>query len=669
MNRDIKTQFFIFILLFAFVLLVNHYIIAVNHIYQEQPEIYLANSQITSFHDFINLYLHPFMFNVFYIPFFRPSGHFLIYQVLAPLLGWHNNQAMLVVNFLFLALTGLYLIKLYQLLFPRMVMGAYIAFALYLMHPALILSRLIVLHFEFAYVLLTVMGTFYFVRWCQTNYATSSSQINKVTFTNFRGLIAAIFLYAFAITFKESAIMLGPVLAAYLCISLYSGQPLAQYARAVLANKQVRNILLLLTMISLILVTYITLQWPTLHNPAALDSNWQTTVSSAAELIKILLASPYNLLPDSIYSLYHSGWRDTIFPSVTRLIIWSCILMTIWSMWILKKSTDAEAQTYRNSLLFLFVSALIYLVLPIGWGMGLAWHLSLTLLCLSAIAGFGVEYLFQHFIHQTKWQMFSCGALALLIGLSTLLVNDENIAFALAKNKMDFTLMTNAVTNPPAIKNKLNNDSVIVVEDRTSDNGYPMGNYYPLSHLFTLGTYNINQMERTTSRSFFKFQSIYAGTLFRWVYLMPQLKEEVIPFQIDKMNKVPDIVLYNWLKHKNNIFCLGYDDAGRWSDKTDAFKMKLQQENARRKLTINDYQAEPNMKLPGRPTSQLTILLPEPSICQLQCDQSKQCRGFTYADVAYMGHHSRKCFYFSADNISAAKQPCSVCTTYLKRSS
>lgn len=665
-SRTIK-QFFIFVLLFAFVLLVNRDIISLNYIYQEQPEIYFANSQIHSLSDFLNLYLHPNMFNVFYIPFFRPSGHFLIYQLLAPILGWQNNQGMLAINFLFLALTGFYVIKLYQLLFPRMMIGAYIAFALYLMHPALILSRLIVLHFEFAYVCLVTMATYYFVTFCQSHYSCVNPEVSEVRFNRFGGLALVILLYALAITFKESAVLLGPVLAAYLCISLYSGQSVIQYTRELWRNSAVRNVFLLLSVISLAFLLYLTLQWPTLQNPVKQESNWQITISSAAELIKILLASPYNLLPDSIYSLYHSRWREFVYSDATRVLIWTCILFTVSSIWLLRKNNSDTARVYRKSTLFLFVSAMIYLSLPLCWGMGLPWHLNLTLLSLSMLAGFGFEYMLDYMKLNTEWRTFIGGTLALLIGLSTLVVNQQNITFAKAKYKYEFLLMTSAVSHPPAIKTQLNEDSVIVVEDRTAHDGYTLGNYYPLSDLFTLGTYDVHELERSYSRSFLKFQSIYGGTLFRWVYSMPALREEVIPFEIDKMNKLPDIVVYNWLQHQNNIFCLGYDESGNWYDKTEAFKKNLSAENARRKLTVNSYQSEANMKWQGKPIGQLEIYLPEPSICKLQCDQARLCHGFTYADVAYQGHHFRKCFYFSKSDLSAAtKSACKTCTLFIK---
>ncbi len=666
-SRGIK-QFIIFILLFAFVLLVNQDILSQNYIYSEQPEIYFANSQIHSLRDFFNVYLHPYMFNVFYIPFFRPSGHFLIYQILTPILGWHNTQAMLAVNFLFLALTGFYLIKLYQLLFPRMKIGGYIAFSLYLMHPALILSRLLILHFEFAYVFLVVLATYYFVRYCQGNYSITQPQINKIHFKNLHQLVGIVLLYCLAITFKETAIMLGPVLAAYLCVTLYSGQGMVQYAREVLGNKQIRNMLLLLMTITMALLIYISLQWPTFQNPVQHETGWRLNVSSAAELIKLLLASPVNLLPDSIYTLYHASWRELVCPPATRLLIWFCILATVVSIWNIRNTDTETMRFYRKSIAFLILSALVYLILPLGWGMGLPWHLSLTLLCLSMLSGFGVEYLLGYLMREKQWRMVSGGALALLIGLSTVYVNDENIAFAKAKYKADFVLMTNALAHPPAIQHKLNADSVIVIEDRTSHDGYSLGNYYPLENLINLGAYNINNLERSHSRSFLKFESIYAGTLFRWVYLKPELKEEVIPFEISKMNAVPDIVLYTWLQHKNNIFCLGYDDAGNWYDRTEMFKQKLAEENNRRQLTVHVYQAEPNVKWQGQPSGELSILIPEPSICQLQCDQAKSCQGFTYADVEQLGHHVRKCFYFTSLQLSAEnnKMPCKVCTLYIK---
>lgn len=666
---SIAKRLFSFALLFLFVLLVNRQVISFNLVYQEQAELYIANLQVNSFHDMLNIYLHPNMLNVFYIPFFRPSGHFLIYKLLMPILGWHNNQGMIVVNLFFLAMTGYYLVKLYRLLFPGFIIGGYIAFAIYLMHPALILSRMIVLHFEFAYVFMVVLSTYYFSLFIDRNVTVISPTIRSVTFRHLKWFIISLFVYAVAITFKEAAIMLGPVLALYLCISLYDGQKVLAFSRDLYRNKRIRDVFLLLTIVSLILGFYLSLQWPTLSNPVKHEASWKALLSSSNELIKILLASPYNFIPGSWYDLQSAKWRDVIFPASTRVLIWSLIIITMFSIVLVKKNDSVDAIRQRKSLLFLFLSALIYLVLPIGWGMSLPWHLSLSLVCLCMLAGFSVEYLERYVTANPYWVTVTGGFVTLLIGINTIPVNKANISYVQAKYGMELALARNALLNPPDIKNKLNKDSVIVVEGRTYQDGYSLGNYYPLHYLYTIGTYDIHLMEALHSRSYFKFQSIYAGTYFRWAYLMPILKEEVVPFQINKMNKVPDIVLYKWLQNFQNIFCIGYDDAGNWQDRTEEFKLNIVKENLKRHLITNDYRLRPNVMVLGNQIGQLELALPEPALCQLQCDKRKDCAAFTFVNAEYPRKPIRKCVFYSVSKSNQIKsKACKVCTQYTKLS-
>ena len=152
--------------LMSFVLIVNFPIIAFDMMYPEQAILYFVNQKITHVSDLANIYLSPMSLQ-FSIPFFRPSGHFLMYQLLMPILGWQNTKALIIVNLIFLSVTGYFLIKLYSLLFPRFKVEGYVAFSVYLMHPALSLSRLIVLHFEFAYVCFFVVSLYCFALFCK----------------------------------------------------------------------------------------------------------------------------------------------------------------------------------------------------------------------------------------------------------------------------------------------------------------------------------------------------------------------------------------------------------------------------------------------------------------------------------------------------------------------
>lgn len=148
--------------LIAFVLLVNLPIIYFGMLYPEESLTYVGNQQIHHFSDLINIYLHPQLFHST-IPFFRPSGHFLIYQILTPIIGWHQTKILTAVNFTFMALTGYYMIQLYKLLFRGYWVGGLIAFSIYLAHPSLFLIKASVLHFEFAHTFFAILGLYFFV--------------------------------------------------------------------------------------------------------------------------------------------------------------------------------------------------------------------------------------------------------------------------------------------------------------------------------------------------------------------------------------------------------------------------------------------------------------------------------------------------------------------------
>ena len=92
-------------------LLLNSRVISYNFFYFEQPLMYIANQHALTFKDLLFQYTHPKFLHL-YIPFFRPSGHFLIYYLLIPLFGWHNQQALFVINFIFLGIAGFVIIIL-----------------------------------------------------------------------------------------------------------------------------------------------------------------------------------------------------------------------------------------------------------------------------------------------------------------------------------------------------------------------------------------------------------------------------------------------------------------------------------------------------------------------------------------------------------------------------
>src|SRR5437763_1759953 len=99
-----------FSMILLLVCFVNRSVFQFDMMYPEQPTLYLANQAIKHWSDLFAIYLHPKLLHT-NIPFFRPSGHFLIYQLITPIVGWHNTQAFFLINMLFLSLTGYFLIR------------------------------------------------------------------------------------------------------------------------------------------------------------------------------------------------------------------------------------------------------------------------------------------------------------------------------------------------------------------------------------------------------------------------------------------------------------------------------------------------------------------------------------------------------------------------------
>jgi hypothetical protein len=146
---------------------------------------------------------------------------------------------------------------------------------------------------------------------------------------------------------------------------------------------------------------------------------------------------------------------------------------------------------------------------------------------------------------------------------------------------------------------------------------------------------------------------------------MPDLKEEYFPFQIEDMKNVPDAAIYDWLQHFDNIFCLGYDKNGVWSDRTALFKKNLLIEKKHRHLVVNQYRLLPAMGIAGNGLYAKTVSLPEVMSCQQQCDQDKHCKGLTY--VSAISARSRPTCYFYSSLLKSGEASCAVCTSYIKK--
>lgn len=611
-----------FIFILFVVLITNYSIIAFNMMYPEQPTIYLANQAIQHFSDLITIYLHPQFLHAD-IPFFRPSGHFLIYQLLTPILGWHNTKALFVVNFIFLAIAGYFLIKLYEILFTSYRYGGWIAFGIYVMHPALSLSKLTLMHFEFAYVAFTIWSLYLFVTYCHSK----------------KYLYLSLLLYIVAVTFKEPAIMLGPVMISYYLINQK-------------INKPDYKIIGLILITSSLLSLYILSSWPTIQY-AGKTINIGRTLGTANAFLTDALGFTHSYITSGFLAYPNLAWRTIVFPDSARYVIWILLITTAFVSYLIFKSNQSK---YKQSLLFIYAASLLFLILPLGWGMAAPWHYSLTILMLSLAMGFSIEYLIQQHPKLSLHNRKLCFGSALLLCLLTLHVNHLNIdKYSHVKNgSLALALNRNAIFNPPDLKGKLNNQSIIVVEDSLLQNDYIMGNAaFPFLLFLKEGDYDDVAIRQQAFMM--KFDHTFSGTLFRYAYEMPAIKEEVLPFKIENMNDIPNEILYTWLQQGDNIFAVGYDQAGNWHDKTEQFKRMLAFIERERQLTYNQYQHYLEQKIAGKSSYTKTILFPDKQLCSYTCDQDKQCIGFTLTDSVTQYHHTTQCeFYHQGSKIALA---------------
>lgn len=114
------------IALFIFcVIVVNWSVISFDFLCPEQIVVYIANLNIKSFGNILDIYLYPKMLQ-HNIPFFRPTGHFVMYQLFAPWPGWQNSKGLIVINLVILAITGYVMLKIYELLFPHHNLSFYV---------------------------------------------------------------------------------------------------------------------------------------------------------------------------------------------------------------------------------------------------------------------------------------------------------------------------------------------------------------------------------------------------------------------------------------------------------------------------------------------------------------------------------------------------------------
>lgn len=638
--------------LILLVLVFNIPTLKFNLIYNEQAPLYLANQHVNSLLDLIKIYLHPQLLYEHGILFFRPSGHFLMYQLFAPILGWHNIKGFLVVSLIFLALSGYMMIKIYHLLFPQFKVGGYIAFSIYLMHPALIISRMMIEHFDFAHIFFCLLSLYFFIIFCQQNKL-STTVIKEIKLTHFRPLILSLIFYAVAVTFKEVALFLAAVLISYLLITLYHKQRYAKFFSAIIHCREINRLLLLLVMTSLLLTAYISMAW----EPLMTLQNEISFTAAAHTLVR--------------YFEYFTGlWRQThyvnlvdywladgiIFPGIIRITLYCfCILLLISTLIVYTKKSVAY---FKKSLTFLYLALLIFLIVPVIYSVrvnaGHPWHLNLSLVFFCLLLGFSFELMSQFFCK--KYSTLIGLMVAIMIGAGNIVVTNTHIYEKHDKTSFILELNRNAVLNPPDIKSKLTPDSVIIIEDKQ-----PLG-YYLLGDSFIYANYPAFAHHHLP---FLKPSPVYNSLLFRWAYLLPGLKEQVYPFQVNKMIYVPDAVIYSWLRHYNNIYCLGYDDQARWHDNTTHFKNNLLLEQGTRRVKVNAYHTLAITMVKGGVLYSKKLPVPSSFICQYECDQNTLCRGFVYLAPMKDHHTGGTCVFLSALYKNTEKF-CAPCTTFIK---
>ncbi len=616
-------------LLFIMVIATSYAIISFDMMYPEQPTIYLANQAIKNVGDLLAIYLHPRFLHAD-IPFFRPSGHYLIYQLITPFIGWHQTRLFILINLTFLALTGYFLIGIYRILFKPYQYGAWVAFSLYLMHPALSISKLTIMHFDYAYIFFMAWSFYLFLQCCQ-------QKLQRYTL-----LMTSLLLYAIALTFKEPAIMLGPVMVCYLFLTRH--------------NKKIIPATVLITLTSILLGLYLLASWPA-SNYGNRAFNLYFSLGTINAFLTDGIGLTHQYIANGILANPNQAWRTLVFPDAARWILWPLLWLSLLVFII---------SPYKKVMLFLFISSALFLVLPFCWGMAAPWHYSPTLLMLSLMMGFSLDYVCNNIPILTPKTAAVCYTVTLLAAIAAINVNQVNIDkyMALKDGPVSLGINRNAVLNPPDIKNKLNNDSVLVVEDSAIQNDYTVGNSaFPFLLTMQEGYYdNLDKKQRTYA---IQFHHTYSGTLFRYAYLMPSLKEEVYPFRIENMDNVPNEILYTWLQHANNIFSVGYDEQGKWYDKTDLFKYHLMRVQNNRRLIINTYRSQPVTSINKKLTFTKTLLYPDEQLCAYTCDQDTQCKGFVFKHTMQGNHHVMQCgFYQSAYKVS--DMACDHCVQYMK---
>jgi hypothetical protein len=644
-------------ILIALTVLLSWPLVTANLLYPEQAIFYNANQLIHSFSDLINVIMHPRLFNVA-VPFARPSSNFLLYQLITPLLGWHNLAGLVIVNLTFLGIVGYLLLKLYQEFFPGMVAGGYLAFSFYLMHPGMILTRRVIMNFDFSYIACVLLSILVFVRFVKKNLPVSQSP-TPLKFTHTYLLLIAIFFYFLAVTLKESAVMLGPVLGTYFLIAFYQRDQLV----SVFKNKEKLSIFMLLGIVSVAAALYLSLAYGGYGFPVGRDVGRFSFFKVVHNFIGFLLCSAASYVPEPVSAAVKALGPSQI-PTLTQYVLWALLIISGVSIInIFLRATSV----YKKPLLYLLTALLMFMIIPLVWGQGFPWHLSLSFACEALILGFGVEFYLRHRFSKTTSATMVI-LLSAIIAFSAYQVDKINPDLLKQDStSLGLKLNYNSIAHPPLIRNQLNDQSILVVQDNADLGDYLLGNAaYPAIVINQNQNFNFDDFGGWGQKKifFWRVQPIYNGTLFRWAYLLPDLKEELVPFKDNDMRLVSDTILRSWISHLNNIFCLTYDSAGNWFDNTSQFKKNIILEQSKRHLVINKYNAVATTALSAKLASMKKLPYADPELCQTYCDSLHSCKGFTFVHVTKAGKNLAQCLFYN--RINAAHKPCPVCTAFFK---
>jgi hypothetical protein len=415
-------------------------------------------------------------------------------------------------------------------------------------------------------------------------------------------------------------------------------------------------------MVSISLAGYLMLSWHNGYHPLLSYTNGAKAMTAAHSFFDYLMLRPDHYAATANDSAIVEVLRLQLMPNFLRYTCWLMLGLAGVS-WI--NVLRQKNIVFKKSLAFLLVALILFMLLPIIWGGGHPWHLSLSYVCEALLVGFGVEFYLRSFFSTTVTIVLG-SMLALMLALGTYQIDQLNL-HGIANLPAGYALKLNynAVMHPPALKSQLNVDSILVVQDHLNMGDYYFGDsVYPALTLTTADNFNFDTLIPGQQHMFWRAQPKYNGTLFRWAYSLPQLQEEVVPFTDSDLRLITDAMLGDWLRHINNIFSVAFDKTGNWFDNTARFKLSILAEQKRRHLTINNYHALALTAIHNKYDGYQRLPYADAELCKTVCDHNHGCKAFTYVHLTKDGKTYAQCFYYNkqADNL----KHCQLCTGYIK---